>query len=107
MTSTLPDDSGSGRPDRESSASRSSGRPGAAGFELAKLYAHFTSRAEVVDAAMSRDLDRGNEVLDAVGLTGDPLLARERYIDAGWHLVDQAQALLVAAQRELPAGRIR
>ncbi|SNT44686.1 hypothetical protein SAMN05216252_12646 [Actinacidiphila glaucinigra] len=56
---------------------------------------------------MSRDLDRGNEVLDAVGLTGDPLLARERYIDAGWHLVDQAQALLVAAQRELPAGRIR
>ncbi|MFH9015367.1 hypothetical protein ACH4C6_28860 [Streptomyces sp. NPDC017943] len=25
----------------------------------------------------------------------------------GWQLVDQARALLVAAQRELPAGRIR
>lgn len=79
----------------------------AAGVGRVTLYAHFTSRAEVVDAAMSRALDRGNEVLDAVDLTGDPLLALERYIDAGWHLVDQAQALLVAAQRELPAGRIR
>ncbi|MFJ9915018.1 TetR/AcrR family transcriptional regulator [Actinacidiphila glaucinigra] len=79
----------------------------AAGVGRVTLYAHFTSRAEVVDAAMSRALDRGNEVLDAVDLTGDPLLALERYIDAGWHLVDQAQALLTAAQRELPAGRIR
>ncbi|WUD78320.1 TetR/AcrR family transcriptional regulator [Streptomyces sp. NBC_00510] len=79
----------------------------AAGVGRVTLYAHFTSRAEVVDAAMSRALDRGNEVLDAVDLTGDPLLALERYIEAGWHLVDQAQALLVAAQRELPAGRIR
>ncbi|MYX32796.1 MULTISPECIES: TetR/AcrR family transcriptional regulator [unclassified Streptomyces] len=79
----------------------------AAGVGRVTLYAHFTSRAEVVDAAMSRALDRGNEVLNAVDLTGDPLLALERYIDAGWHLVDQAQALLAAAQRELPAGRIR
>jgi AcrR family transcriptional regulator len=79
----------------------------AAGVGRVTLYAHFTSRAEVVDAAMSRALDRGNEVLDAVDLTGDPLLALERYIEAGWHLVDQAQALLAAAQRELPAGRIR
>lgn len=79
----------------------------AAGVGRVTLYAHFTSRAEVVDAAMSRVLDRGNEVLGAVDLTGDPLLALERYIEAGWHLVDQAQALLAAAQRELPAGRIR
>ncbi|MCX4976288.1 TetR/AcrR family transcriptional regulator [Streptomyces sp. NBC_00620] len=71
------------------------------------MYAHFASRAEVVDAAMSRAIDRGNEVLGAVGLTGDPLLALARYVEAGWHLVDQARALLVAAQRELSAGRIR
>ncbi|GAA3311629.1 hypothetical protein GCM10020295_81740 [Streptomyces cinereospinus] len=70
------------------------------------LYAHFASRAEVVDAAMSHAIARGNEVLDTVDLSGDPLLALARYIEAGWHLVDQARALLAAAQRELPAGRI-
>ncbi|MEV1079588.1 TetR/AcrR family transcriptional regulator [Streptomyces sp. NPDC050211] len=79
----------------------------AAGVGRVTLYAHFASRAEVVDAAMSRALDRGNEVLDAVDLTGDPLLALARYIEAGWHLVDQARALLAAAQKELSAGRIR
>ncbi|MGW7170003.1 TetR/AcrR family transcriptional regulator [Streptomyces sp. NPDC054884] len=79
----------------------------AAGVGRVTLYAHFTSRAEVVDAAMSRAIDRGNEALDAVDLTGDPLLALARYVEAGWHLVDQARALLVAAQKELSAGRIR
>ncbi|MFD5269499.1 TetR/AcrR family transcriptional regulator [Streptomyces sp. NPDC058335] len=78
-----------------------------AGVGRVTLYAHFTSRAEVVDAAMSRAIDRGNEALDAVDLTGDPLLALARYVEAGWHLVDQARALLVAAQKELSAGRIR
>ncbi|MBD0422065.1 TetR/AcrR family transcriptional regulator [Streptomyces sp. TRM S81-3] len=79
----------------------------AAGVGRVTLYAHFASRAEVVDAAMSRAIDRGNEALDAVDLTGDPLVALARYIEVGWHLVDQARALLAAAQRELPAGRIR
>ncbi len=79
----------------------------AAGVGRVTLYAHFASRAEVVDAAMSRAIDRGNEVLDTIDLTGDPLLALARYIEAGWHLVDQARALLAAAQRELSAGRIR
>ncbi|MGW0615750.1 TetR/AcrR family transcriptional regulator [Streptomyces sp. NPDC002788] len=78
-----------------------------AGVGRVTLYAHFTSRAEVVDAAMSRAIDRGNEALDAVDLTGDPLLALARYVESGWHLVDQARALLVAAQKELSAGRIR
>ncbi len=79
----------------------------AAGVGRVTLYGHFASRAEVVDAAMSRALDRGNEVLDTVDMTGDPRLALARYVAAGWHLVDQARALLAAAQRELSAGRIR
>ncbi|WP_432043742.1 TetR/AcrR family transcriptional regulator [Streptomyces cadmiisoli] len=78
----------------------------AAGVGRVTLYGHFASRAEVVDAAMSRALDRGNEVLDTVDMTGDPRLALARYIEAGWHLVDEARALLAAAQRELSAGRI-
>lgn len=79
----------------------------AAGVGRVTLYAHFASRAEVVDAAMSRAIDRGNEALDAVDLSGDPLVALARYVEVSWHLVDEARALLVAAQRELPAGRIR
>ncbi|MBC9717530.1 TetR/AcrR family transcriptional regulator [Streptomyces sp. TRM66268-LWL] len=78
----------------------------AAGVGRVTLYAHFSSRAEVVDAAMSRALDRGNEVLDTVDLTGDPRLALHRYIEAGWHLVDGTRALIVAAQRELSPARI-
>ncbi|MFF3305465.1 TetR/AcrR family transcriptional regulator [Streptomyces sp. NPDC002908] len=79
----------------------------AAGVGRVTLYAHFASRAEVVDAAMSRAIDQGNEALDAVDLSGDPLVALARYVEVSWHLVDQARALLVAAQRELPPGRIR
>jgi AcrR family transcriptional regulator len=79
----------------------------AAGVGRVTLYAHFASRAEVVDAAMSRAIDRGNEALDAVDLSGDPLVALARYVHVSWHLVDRARALLVAAQRELPPGRIR
>ncbi|SDK96214.1 TetR/AcrR family transcriptional regulator [Streptomyces indicus] len=79
----------------------------AAGVGRVTLYGHFSSRAEVVDAAMSRALEQGNEALEGVDLTGDPRRALARYIEASWHLVDQARALLVAAQRELPPGRIR
>ncbi|MER6015695.1 TetR/AcrR family transcriptional regulator [Streptomyces bluensis] len=79
----------------------------AAGVGRVTLYSHFASRAEVVDAAMTRAIDQGNAALDSVDLTGDPQLALARLVDASWHLVDQARALLVAAQRELPPGRIR
>ncbi|MER6135590.1 TetR/AcrR family transcriptional regulator [Streptomyces sp. NPDC001815] len=71
------------------------------------LYAHFASRVEVVDAAMSRAVGQGDKVLDTVDLTGDPLRALTRYVEASWHLVDQARALLVAAQKDLAPGRIR
>ncbi|OAH12884.1 TetR/AcrR family transcriptional regulator [Streptomyces jeddahensis] len=79
----------------------------AAGVGRVTLYAHFASRAEVVDAAMARAIERGNAALDSVDLTGDPRLALARLVEASWHLVDEARALLVAAQRELSAGRIR
>ncbi len=78
-----------------------------AGVGRVTLYSHFASRAEVVDAAMTRAIDRGNEALDSVTLTGDPRLALARLVEASWQLVDEARALLVAAQRELPPGRIR
>ncbi|WP_409474539.1 TetR/AcrR family transcriptional regulator [Streptomyces sp. HC307] len=79
----------------------------AAGVGRVTLYAHFASRAEVVDAAMTLAIGKGNQALEAVDLAGDPRLALARLVEASWHLVDQARALLVAAQKELPPGRIR
>ncbi|MEU1213727.1 helix-turn-helix domain-containing protein [Streptomyces sp. NPDC005791] len=48
----------------------------AAGVGRVTLYAHFASRAEVVDAAMTLVVDQGNRALDSVDLVGDPSLAR-------------------------------
>lgn len=78
-----------------------------AGVGRVTLYAHFGSRAEVVDAAMVRVIERGNAVLETVDLTGDPRQALDRLIEASWQLLDQTRSLLVAAQRELTPGRIR
>ncbi|WP_206307173.1 hypothetical protein [Streptomyces sp. F001] len=56
---------------------------------------------------MTLAIGKGNQALEAVDLAGDPQLALARLVEASWHLVDQARALLVAAQKELPPGRIR
>ena len=46
-------------------------------------------------------------MLDAVDLTGDPGAALARLVSSSWRVVDRSRMLLLAAQRELPAGRIR
>lgn len=62
-------------------------------------------RAPRRPAAMTLAIGKGNQALEAVDLAGDPRLALARLVEASWHLVDQARALLVAAQKELPPGR--
>jgi TetR/AcrR family transcriptional regulator, mexCD-oprJ operon repressor len=79
----------------------------AAGVGRVTLYNHFSSRAQLVDAVLTRAIARGNEALSSVNLTGDPLGALERLINASWHEVDRARRLLHAAQRELSPARIR
>ncbi len=79
----------------------------AAGVGRVTLYGHFASRAELIDAAFARTLGQAHEILDAVDLAGDPRDALARLVDSSWQIVDQYRTLLLAAEHELPSGRIR
>ncbi|GFZ97023.1 TetR/AcrR family transcriptional regulator [Nesterenkonia alkaliphila] len=78
-----------------------------AGVGRMTLYGHFQTRAELIEAALVESLARGEEVLEGVSLDGDPAEAFQRLVASSWQLVDQSRALLAAAQKELPAARIR
>ncbi|MFF5262903.1 TetR/AcrR family transcriptional regulator [Actinomadura viridis] len=92
-----------------------SGDPGASVDDIAKaagvgrmtLYGHFRTRAELVEAALTDALRAGEEALSAVDLTGGAQDALARLLDSSWSLVAESAALLAAAQRTLPAGRVR
>lgn len=78
-----------------------------AGVGRMTLYGHFASRAALMEAALVDVLERGNKVLDALDLDGDPGDALERLVRSSWGLLDDSRALLAAAQRELAPGHIR
>jgi TetR/AcrR family transcriptional regulator, mexCD-oprJ operon repressor len=79
----------------------------AAGVGRVTLYGHFKTRAELVDAALVRTIQRADQILDATDTTGDPVEALTRLVAASWQIVDQFRNILLAAHRELPAERIR
>lgn len=78
-----------------------------AGVGRVTLYGHFRTRPELIEAALVESLERGEEVLHHVPLEGDACKAFQRLVASSWTLVDQSRALLAAAQKELPAARIR
>lgn len=78
-----------------------------AGVGRMTLYGHFRTRPELIEAALVDSLDRGEAVLADVDLSGDARQAFSRLISSSWMLIDQAGALLAAAQKELAPGRIR
>lgn len=78
-----------------------------AGTGRQTLYGHFKTRTELIDAALADSIERGEEVLSGVPLDGDAAEAFGRLVASSWELVDQSRALLAAAQKELPAARIR
>lgn len=78
-----------------------------AGVGRVTLYGHFATRTELIDAAMVRALEHGDAALTGVELDGDPEQALRRLIESSWELVDRSRALLTAAQKVLPPGRIR
>lgn len=79
----------------------------AAGVGRVTVYAHFASREALVEAALIRVLDRGDEVLERLDLMGDPQEALRTLIGSSWLLMAQASAVLEAAQATLSPGRIR
>ncbi|WP_033373318.1 TetR/AcrR family transcriptional regulator [Glaciibacter superstes] len=78
-----------------------------AGVGRMTLYGHFKSRVELIEAALIESLGHGEEVLSQVPLDGNASEAFSRLITSSWTLLDQARALLTAAQKELPPERIR
>jgi TetR/AcrR family transcriptional repressor of mexCD-oprJ operon len=79
----------------------------AAGVGRVTLYGHFGSREALIEAALTRLLDEGEQVLAAVDLSGDPREALRALIESGWLLTGQAGAVLEAARGTLPPGRIQ
>jgi len=79
----------------------------AAGVGRITLYGHFRTRADLVDAVLARTVERADAILDATDTSGDPAQALSRLVAASWQIVDQFRNILLAAQRELPADRIR
>jgi AcrR family transcriptional regulator len=77
-----------------------------AGVGRVTLYGHFPSRELLVEAALVRILADGDEVLEAVDLTGDPSRALRSLIESSWRLTAQASTILEAGQAILPPGRI-
>ena len=79
----------------------------AAGVGRITLYGHFKTRAELVDAVLTRTIQRADVILDTIDAGGDPRDALARLVDSSWQIVQQFSNILLAAQRELPAERIR
>jgi TetR/AcrR family transcriptional regulator, mexCD-oprJ operon repressor len=79
----------------------------AAGVGRITLYGHFSTRAELVDAVLARTIDQAQATLDGTDIGGDPADALARLVSASWRIVHQFRNILLAAQRELPAERIR
>ncbi|GAB3753762.1 TetR/AcrR family transcriptional regulator [Microlunatus parietis] len=78
----------------------------AAGVGRVTLYGHFPSREVLVEAALTRLLERGEEALRGIDLTGDPRDVLAALIESSWLLTAQAGSVLVAAQALLPPGRV-
>lgn len=78
----------------------------AAGVGRMTLYGHFKTRADLLDAVLTRVIAEAHDTLDAVDVSGDPRAALARLVAASWQVVDRLRHVLEAAQRELPAERI-
>ena len=79
----------------------------AAGVGRITLYGHFKTRAELVNAVLARTIERADVILGATDTAGDPAEALARLVASSWQIVHQFRNILLAAQRELPAERIR
>jgi len=79
----------------------------AAGVGRITLYGHFKTRAELVDAVMTRTIEHADAILTGTDTSGDPADALARLVASSWQIVHRYRNILLAAQRELPAERIR
>ena len=78
-----------------------------AGLDRVTVYAHFKTRAELVEQVARRVLTAANEVLRGLDLSGDPAEALERLVSASWEVTARSGTLLVAAEKALPSRLVR
>ena len=78
-----------------------------AGLDRVTVYAHFKTRADLVEVVARRVLTAANDVLRGLDLSGDPAAALERLVAASWEVTNRSGTLLVAAEKALPARVIR
>ncbi|WP_157246214.1 TetR/AcrR family transcriptional regulator [Nonomuraea typhae] len=90
--------------------------PGASVAEVAKaagvgrvtLYGHFPSREHLVDAIITRAIQDADTALDDPELAElPPAEAVARLVASSWEILNRHSRLFVAADRALPAERIR
>jgi TetR/AcrR family transcriptional repressor of mexCD-oprJ operon len=79
-----------------------------AGVSRVTVYAHFTTREQLLEAVVERAVKRTAEALEAVEPErGPPLEALGRVIDVGWRDLDRNNAIAQAAGEQLTAEALR
>lgn len=76
----------------------------AAGVGRVTLYGHFENRGVLVAAVVARAMQDSEVSLRGVDLSGDPAAALVRLIEATWQVTLRYGALVVAAEKSLPAA---
>ncbi|MFC5501323.1 TetR/AcrR family transcriptional regulator [Lysinimonas soli] len=78
-----------------------------AGLGRVTLYGHFSSRDELIEAAMIRTIERSEAELATADLSGDPVEALKRLVDRSWRIVHNFHVLLGVAETALSNDQIR
>jgi TetR/AcrR family transcriptional regulator, mexCD-oprJ operon repressor len=79
-----------------------------AGVSRVTVYAHFSTREQLLEAVVERTVQRTTGALDAVELErGPPLEALGRVIEAGWRDLDRNDAIAQAAGELLTPEALR
>jgi len=78
-----------------------------AGLGRITIYGHFKTRAELVEVVARRVLVDANALLGGVDLSGDPVPALARLVQASWAVTARSGSLVVAAERALSPQVLR
>lgn len=79
----------------------------AAGVGRVTLYGHFSTREELLEAALVQSIDRAERDLSTIDLEGPALEALERLIRRSWRIVNSQQRMLSAVEASLGNDAIR
>ena len=81
---------------------------GEAGVSRVTVYAHFTTRDQLLEAVVERAVNRSTHAIDAVEPErGPPLEALRRVIEVGWRDLDRNGAIAQAAAEQLTPEVLR